>query len=141
MNNYLKALVLTATSIVGGFPLSADVSSEVRQNHILFSSGGTELDEDALTQIVLLGQILELPPLENACLKLVGYSDASGGQSVNRSISQTRAETVARALSAVLEDPGRIVETLGVGAADFLEELPKTDKHQRRVAIMARTCG
>lgn len=123
-----------------GTPANAEISAEIRQNHILFPNGGTQLDAAAVAQIDLLAKILQAPPLNSACLKLVGYSDASGGQSVNLAISKSRAEAVSAALSAEMGGGDRILETEGLGATDFLAELPATDRYQRRVAILARAC-
>lgn len=122
-------------------PASAELSAQTRQDHILFTKGGSQLDEDALSQIEALGSILNTPPLDRACFRLEGYSDASGGADINLSISQARAEAVAGALAKVLDTPDRILETEGKGAVNFLTEVSQTDPQQRRVAIMARQCA
>ncbi len=138
--SYLKGFFLLNVFLVFAWPSAASVSDEIQQNHIFFTGGGARLDQSARDQIVTLGNILNSPLMNGACLKLVGYADATGGASVNRAISRSRAEAVAAALAERLDDLSRVQETDGVGASGFLTEVPSTDPHQRRVAIFAKDC-
>lgn len=119
---------------------NAELSSETKQNHVLFQSGGTSLSAEAREQIETLGAVLNTPTMQNACLKLIGYSDQSGGTSANIRISQARADRVAEELMEYLDRPERIETSVGSGATDFLPEILPTDPRQRRVAIFVRTC-
>lgn len=119
---------------------NAELSSETMQNHVLFQNGGTSLSTEAKEQIEMLGAVLNTPTMQDACLKLIGYSDQSGGRSANLRISQSRADRVAEELKEYLDRPERIETSVGIGATDFLPEILPTDPRQRRVAIFARNC-
>lgn len=119
----------------------AELSAQTKQNHIIFASGGTVLDAAAMQQIEMLGQILNTPQMRDACIKLVGYSDQSGGAVVNQQISLQRANVVAAALGVHLVPTGRIAEIDGLGKLNYLPEISPTDPRQRRVAILARKCS
>jgi len=140
MRKFFRHLSAAFLLVLGPTSISAEITNEIRQNHVLFTKGGSTLDEEAQTQISNLGQVLKASAMMNACLRLVGYSDASGGDAINRSISQERAESVAAALIEADINPLRIVEVEGAGAVDFLEAIAATDPSQRRVAIFARDC-
>ena len=137
----LLQLQLFVGFLIAATPTSAELSAEVRQNHVLFTNGGSELDTVAIAQIRHLGQILNTPQLQGTCLKLLGYSDQSGGVLVNQEISLRRAEMVAQKLSIWLSNPNRIQVVEGYGAVDFLNEISIFDPHQRRVAIYLRDCS
>jgi len=113
---------------------------ETQESHIFFTGGGTALDDAAQRQLGQLIAVLETPPLRDACLRLVGHSDASGGADINREIAAKRAETVATILRAGLLDPNRIAEVDSAGEDAPLLGLDAEAPQQRRVAIHARRC-
>lgn len=123
------------------FSAEADLEAQQRQDHIFFPAGGIALDTEAINQIARVGEILEHPIMQNSCIRLVGFSDASGGIQANRRLSQLRAQAVADALSDVLQDPTRIMEIDGIGEEEFLPNLNQRDPFQRRVAIYLKNCG
>ena len=135
-------ILIALAAVVG--PVSSvaqtEMSAELRQNHVFFEAGGVRLSAEAEEQITALGAVFATDVMTGACVKLVGYSDATGGAAINQQISEERAQNVAAALADVLEDPARIMEVTGVGATEFLPEFAPTDRRQRRVAIFARDC-
>jgi outer membrane protein OmpA-like peptidoglycan-associated protein len=112
----------------------------MRESHVFFPQGGTQLDSAALAQIAMLGQILEGQVLGQACLQLIGHSDSSGGTEANRSLALRRAEAVRDALGRKLRVPSRIESVLSLGESHPLETMPASSVWQRRVEIRARNC-
>ena len=132
--------ILAAMLILFGAPAIADIDVETRQNHILFDQGGSQLAAPAKDQLGRLSQVLVTSPMDRACLRLVGYSDATGGDAINLSISKARADAVASYLSEQMGSSARILEVEGRGAIEFLTGISPTSPFQRRVAIFARDC-
>lgn len=120
-------------------PTNAPTPEQV-ESHIFFPKGGSALDATALAQVKALAQILNGEVLGNACLALVGHSDASGGKVTNMSVSQARAEAVGAALREQLVLPQKLERVVAVGETMPLENLSDRSKWQRRVEIRARDC-
>lgn len=118
----------------------AQVSHEAKESHVFFPNGGTQLDADATSQLNLLAQVLQTEVFSNACLKLVGHSDSSGGAAVNETIAMQRAKITAAYLKARMDAPERIVAVVSMGEKQLLETLPDESPWQRRVAFYARDC-
>ncbi|WP_120500659.1 OmpA family protein [Roseovarius sp. EL26] len=116
------------------------LSAEVKESHVFFTQGGATLSDNALQQVAGLASVLETAPMQRACLRLVGHSDSSGGAEINQTLSKQRAESVAAALRAKLQNEARILEVLGVGETQLLEGFPGKSPYHRRVAILARDC-
>lgn len=120
---------------------SARLTAEIlRESHIFFTEGGTALTPDMQAQIVMLGDILNMPILQPACLKLVGHSDVSGSDQQNMRIALARAQKVADLLRPLLTDPGRLRAVEAKGETQTLEGHVPTDPMNRRVEIWARSC-
>lgn len=118
----------------------ANLSLQLRENNVFFPRGGATLDADARTQIALLARILSVSAMAETCLKLVGHSDASGGNAVNYDLSERRADAVRSELKAVMGRGTLPIEIIGMGEDELLSDLPPTHVAQRRVTIWARTC-
>ncbi len=130
----------------GIIPQGCAVSAERRpdpahlESHVFFRGGGAGLDAEAVAQIDRLARVLKTGLLSDACLRLVGHSDASGTRDDNRALSERRAKVVADALSAGLGTPARVEQIVGMGEDAPLAGLPPGSVWQRRVAIEARRC-
>ena len=111
------------------------------EDHIFFPDGGTNLDATARQQIELLTQLLNGELLGNACLALVGHSDASGGEVANMQVSQARADAVSAALRQRLSDPQKVERVMAAGESVPLENMSSRSRWQRRVEIRARKCS
>jgi len=123
---------------------ASGLSDEMSESHIFFPAGGARLDDDAQVQIAVLLEVLHTTVMKNACLRLVGHSDSSGGEAANKALARKRADVVALALALALrdglEDPSRLQDVISEGEAKPLVGVPSTSPHNRRVEIQARTC-
>lgn len=119
---------------------SQDLGSEVQENHVFFSSGGTVLDAGARAQIALLARILAAAPMHQACLRLIGHSDTSGGAQANHRLALKRAEAVRAELAKYLSNAARIESVEALGETQPLDGLKGSSPWQRRVEIQARSC-
>ncbi|WP_161635617.1 OmpA family protein [Actibacterium mucosum] len=111
-----------------------------RENNVFFPRGGSALDTDAKAQLDMLARVLNTSPMAQACLKLVGHSDASGSDKINIDLSLERAVAVANYLGTAIGTPTRIRDIDAVGEADLLLTARPSDPMNRRVEIFARTC-
>ena len=121
-------------------PPAAQLPGRITESHFFFPKGGANLDREAMVKLAKMIQILQAAPMSDACLRLVGHSDTSGSAEVNRDISQKRAQAVAEFLQRGLGNPARIQEIKAMGEDQPLENWPRTDRMNRRVAIWARKC-
>jgi len=111
------------------------------QNNIFFNGGGTQLDPTAIAQMQRLATVLNTPEMTNACIRLVGHSDASGSAVVNLEISLNRAIAVRNMLAPLLSNPTRIQDVRSDGETRPLLNLPAESAWQRRVSVWARDCN
>lgn len=116
------------------------LSEEIVESHIFFPHGGADLNDDAQVQIAVLLSVLDTSVMQNACLRLIGHSDSSGGDAANKALARKRADTVANALRSGLKDPTRLRDVLSAGEAAPLKGIPSTSPLNRRVEIQAKTC-
>lgn len=116
------------------------LSEDQRRNNIFFADGGAKLNKETEAQLTELVKVLQLPQMQNACLRLIGHTDSGGDASVNQLIGQTRAEVVGNALSTMLGNPSRIESMVSAGETQPLKNLAGSDIRQRRVEIRARHC-
>ncbi|UZD90047.1 OmpA family protein [Cognatishimia activa] len=113
----------------------------VKQNHIFFPAGGSELDPNAIKQLYALSRALMGQVMGDTCLQLIGHSDTSGGTAANERLGQLRAEKVAEYLDAQLRNSARIQDVTSVGETQPLNGFAPQNKWQRRVEIRARKCS
>lgn len=116
------------------------LSEEILESHIFFPQGGSDLNDDAQVQVAVLLSVLETTVMQNACFRLIGHSDSSGGDAANKALALKRADTVAQVLRSGLKDPTRLRAVLSEGEAAPLEGIPSTSPLNRRVEIQAKTC-
>jgi outer membrane protein OmpA-like peptidoglycan-associated protein len=112
----------------------------IRVDNVFFALGGSALDASARTQLDALAVLLDSPPMQRACVRLIGHADASGHPDLNLRISRDRAETVASYLRARVKQPEHIVEVQAVGSTNFLPGFDSSASENRRVALLVRTC-
>ena len=65
-----------------------------------FDRGSTDLDTRALSDLQRLVSVMERPEYATRSLLLLGFSDATGGDSTNLALSRQRADTVGAQLRA-----------------------------------------
>ncbi|RMH46051.1 MAG: OmpA family protein [Alphaproteobacteria bacterium] len=115
------------------------LTAEERQDNVFFPAGGTRLDDAARAQVRLLARVLKTRPLADACLRLVGHTDAAGDAELNRRVGLDRALQVGQALVAEGLDEARLTYA-SAGEDAPLEGLPASAPENRRVTIEARRC-
>lgn len=121
-------------------PRLQGLTAETLESHIFFTQGGSRLSRAAKAQLEVLAAVLETPPMDTACLKLIGHSDTVGGEAANQRLALRRAEAVAGFLDAQLNAPGRIEDISSEGELRPLDGQPGAAAVNRRVEIRARTC-
>lgn len=134
------AAPLAAAATVPAPPIS-EPTQEMRHNNIFFNQSRAALDPSSLLQIQKLADFLNAPSMQQACLKLVGHSDSSGGAVVNMEMGAKRASAVQSRLALLLKSPNRIEAVESKGEEQPLSGLPSTSAWQRRVTIWVRKCN
>lgn len=117
------------------------LTDEIRESHVFFLKGGTTISDDVLLQMAVLVEVLEIPLMQNACLRLIGHSDSSGSAARNYELSLQRAELVAAQLRAGLSDDTRIQQVAAQGETHPLAGFAGDSRYNRRVEIQARSCN
>lgn len=93
----------------------AQLAETLRANPILFDVGTSRLTDDGLANLVpVAASINAIPELG---VEVVGHTDDTGGESVNQTLSESRAETVRDELIELGVDPARL-STRGAGASE-----------------------
>ena len=119
---------------------TAPPNPELEENNIFFRVGGDKLDQRALQKLDTLTLVLNTQVLGDACLRLVGHSDASGAAETNERMGLKRANVVAAYLRPKLNDPRRIAEIRSDGESNLLPTEPPESARHRRVTLYARKC-
>jgi outer membrane protein OmpA-like peptidoglycan-associated protein len=140
----LKLSLLTVAICAGVlFPIYASAEStsvSEEADFVLFPGGGSQLDPAAQEQLNALAELLNIPQLQDLCIRLVGHSDSNGSTSLNLTISKSRAESAATHLAARLKRPDRITGISGVGSAEPRINYSTSAREQRRVAVQVKEC-
>lgn len=93
----------------------AQLAEALRANPILFDVGTSRLTDEGLANLVpIAASINAIPELG---VEVVGHTDNTGGESVNQTLSESRAEAVSDALIELGVDPARL-STRGAGASE-----------------------
>ncbi|MEM6618777.1 MAG: OmpA family protein [Pseudomonadota bacterium] len=121
-------------------PAAQEMTADLESSNVFFPAGGDGLDAAARARLDLLRQVLNTDLMRDACLRLVGHSDASGPASANQALALARAQKVAGFLRAGLNDPSRIEAVVSAGESDPLPSYAAENAKNRRVTIWARTC-
>lgn len=129
-----------AASAVAPAQPAAPSWAALRESHIFFDSGMT-LSSGEAQRLALLVRVLDTSVLRGACLRLVGYSDASGPAEANLELSRQRASMVGDYLASNLADASRVLEVVGGGEQNLLPGFRPDAREHRRVAIYAKPCG
>jgi outer membrane protein OmpA-like peptidoglycan-associated protein len=107
----------------------------VNMADVLFDTGKYELRPEAREKLAKLSGVLALHP--DLQLEVEGHTDSTGSQELNQSLSEQRAQTVARYL---VEQgvPGRSVKSTGLGDSQPIADNSTNDGRQknRRVEII-----
>ncbi|WP_085835377.1 OmpA family protein [Aquimixticola soesokkakensis] len=97
----------------------ADLNSVMAANKIIFDSGSAEVSQDSARTLDDLADVLR--KCDGAAMEVAGYTDSSGGEEGNLSLSQARADAVVNALI------GRRVLDVALTAKGYGEADPVAD--------------
>lgn len=134
-----------ANTVVASSALAAPLdeaskADRLAESLISFAAGGSVLSSQAMGRIDRMLKVLETRPMQNACVKLIGHSDSSGGAQANYQLALKRAQAVADRMRAGLSDQGRVLAVISLGEESPMEGVPPTDPKNRRVEVWARSC-
>lgn len=101
-----------------------------------FEHDSSILNESANQVLAALGQALNSQQLSNDHFEIIGHTDSTGTASYNQMLSEQRAQSVLRYLSAHYHIPSERIEAKGKGEADLWDtDNPRSGKN-RRVEII-----
>lgn len=137
MKSLRLAAVLSLLPI--GHAQSSELSPSFFLNSVLFEQNDVLL-QTAKEKLTAFSALMDTPILQNSCLLLIGHSDASGGASLNESVSVSRAMSVKNYLVETGKFLPGDISVLGYGEEKLLNTVPPTSKLNRRVEIHVREC-
>ena len=115
-----------------GCPLAKPIE-EPLVLHIEYAVRSVEPDAAAKTKLDDLAARLKV--YKGVKIDVNGYTDALGSTTLNKQLSQRRADTVKKYLAGKGIDPARITAT-GYGETNFLDPANKNSKKNRRIEIV-----
>jgi outer membrane protein OmpA-like peptidoglycan-associated protein len=123
---------------------SRDIRQRLRKvnvNSVNFASGSWALSEDQIQRLSLLAKVINRVLSENPeeVFLISGHTDAVGSDEDNLSLSDRRAETVARILTDEFSVPAENLVTQGYGETDLLVQTSGDEVRNRRVEVMRIT--
>lgn len=133
--------VNAATAMVSGKKPVVDQSAEAAPTIDLtvnFATGSTELTPHAKETLNALGAALSSSTLASYRFRIEGHTDTVGTQEFNRTLSQHRAETVARYIAMTFGVAPYRMEPVGIGSDELLIATPEQvpEPRNRRVKIV-----
>ncbi|WP_343487872.1 OmpA family protein [Allomuricauda sp. d1] len=122
----------------GGVDLRRKLISEgkISTNGILFDSGSANIKPESMGIIRQIFQVLQQDASIN--LKIVGHTDADGGDDTNMALSKKRADAVKNALVSVYGVDGNRLSTEGKGESEPVADntSPEGKSQNRRVEFI-----
>ena len=108
-------------------------------DQVKFNTGTATITKESMTQIENVAVILKSFP--NARIKIAGFNEKGGDSVLNSTLSENRAEAVAKALKTAGVNSGQITGAEGFGS-DFAQYAPDAADslraRDRRIAISVR---
>lgn len=112
---------------------------------IHFAFNSARIGPDYRAHLDQLSQVLKTGLMENACLKVVGHTDAVGSSTYNQRLSQQRAGTVRSYLVSHGGVPVHRIVVEGMGESTPLPDVDPQHPRNRRVEFRVKTganaCG
>ena len=123
---------------------SPDIRKRLRKlnfNTINFASGSWEIEENQIGTLEVVARVINriLDKNPEEVFLIGGHTDAVGSDEDNLSLSDRRAETVARVLTDEFSVPPENLVTQGYGEANLLIETADAEGRNRRVEFMRIT--
>jgi outer membrane protein OmpA-like peptidoglycan-associated protein len=117
----------------------ADKTTWFNFDRLTFKTGSAELDmEKSQAQITNISEVLKAFP--SVTLKVGGYTDNTGAEEANMTLSQSRAEAVAKAVAALGVDGSRL-DAEGYGSQHPVgpNDTEEGRAQNRRIAVRVKT--
>lgn len=123
---------------------SPDIRARLRRlnvNTVNFDFGSWEIREDQYDKLEVVARVIKriVERKEDEIFLLAGHTDAVGSDEDNLSLSDRRAETVARILTDEFDVPPENLVTQGYGESDLLVDTQSAKAANRRVEFMRIT--
>ena len=104
---------------------------------IIFGYNSADLTDSAKEQLKPVGQALASGKLSNLNFVIEGHTDAIGGDSYNKTLSEQRAASVKSFLVNTFNLPSTQIRIIGKGKSDLLDPHHPDSEVNRRVRIIA----
>lgn len=104
---------------------------------IIFGYNSAELTPAAKAQLKPVGEALASGKLANLSFVVEGHTDAIGGDSYNKTLSEQRAASVKSFLVSTFNLPSTQIQIVGKGKSDLLDPRNPESEVNRRVRIIA----
>jgi OmpA-OmpF porin, OOP family len=109
--------------------------------NIQFTTGSAELTPQAIHALDQLGKALSDPTLASYHFRIEGHTDTVGSPSLNKSLSERRAETVVGYLTSKYQiDPARL-QAVGMGEDGLLVSTPANTPEARNRRVLVVNVG
>lgn len=105
---------------------------------IIFGYNSAELTATAKDQLKPVGEALASGKLSNLSFVVEGHTDAVGGQSYNKTLSEERAASVKSFLVNTFNIESSTIRIVGKGKSDLLDPNHPDSEVNRRVRIIAK---
>jgi outer membrane protein OmpA-like peptidoglycan-associated protein len=123
---------------------SPDIRKRLRRinlNTVTFASGSWDVPDGQFDRLAVVARVINRIIEDNPdqVVLIGGHTDAIGSDENNLSLSDRRAETVARILTDEFEVPPENLVTQGYGESDLLVDTESDEPRNRRVEFMRIT--
>jgi outer membrane protein OmpA-like peptidoglycan-associated protein len=116
---------------------SSTEKSAALSMEIIFGYNSAELTPAAKAQLKPVGEALASGKLANLSFVVEGHTDAIGGDSYNKTLSEQRAASVKSFLVSTFNLPSTQIQIVGKGKSDLLDPRNPESEVNRRVRIIA----
>ncbi len=103
---------------------------------VTFEFNSANLTKQALRQLSVLGRVLSKPAFRGNKFVIGGHTDAVGGESYNKQLSQRRAQAVVEYLVTQHGIEKQFLAPVGYGESRLLKNLSPSADNQRRAEIV-----
>ncbi len=117
-------------------PAPAEDKPNAVSLHVTFAYNSAELLNDSLITLDALGTALVDPSLASARFMIAGHTDSRGTDEYNQSLSERRADAVARYLAGKFKIDSGKLEVAGFGESELFDARRPEDQINRRVQVI-----
>jgi len=141
MNNATRGIRL-GNAPTGASPASTPAAAGPSVSlNVDFATGSADLTEAATRSLDQLGQALANPTLSAYHFRVEGHTDTVGSASLNKTLSERRAEAVVSYLTTKYHiDPSRL-QAIGVGENGLLVQTPPQTPEARNRRVLVVNVG